>query len=206
MQHERVVTATVGVPRRTAHDLGPVNGKSFDVVGVLTRVGERMVQLRVCETSGMMRGSQRHERGLTSVKVVQAGTHTTVFHDAAGRGESTLNAQHALPYRVPCVLFAASCSEHYSPPVPVHGRGHRTLSECEVRPEVFVALFDVDHPVVVDRSPWYLPPWRVSTHRRADRAVANRTRDDVRGCREGGIRPTSGTPVSQLGDPWCRSR
>jgi hypothetical protein len=61
-KHRGVPAAFGGVGRRAAKDLGPVVSQPLHVIGV-TRVGERVVELRVGQAPLVMGGGEREERG-----------------------------------------------------------------------------------------------------------------------------------------------
>ena len=72
-QHQAgLVAAALGrVLRRAAHHLGQVGGQPLDVLRVLIRVRERVVQLRVGQAAFMQRGGERQERALPARELVQ---------------------------------------------------------------------------------------------------------------------------------------
>lgn len=61
-----LVAARLRVPRRPAHDLGPVSGQPLNVLRVLAGMGERVVQLGILQAPRMVRGGQGQESGLAS--------------------------------------------------------------------------------------------------------------------------------------------
>jgi hypothetical protein len=76
-QHLGMIAALGGEPRRAAEDLGPVGGQPLDVLRMLVRVRERMVQLGIGQASGVMGPRQLEQRGVTAGELVQRGAHVT---------------------------------------------------------------------------------------------------------------------------------
>jgi AcrR family transcriptional regulator len=76
-QHQaRLVAAPPGgVPRRPAHHLGQVGGEPLDVLRILVRVRERMVQLRVGQAAFVQRGGKWQERRLSARELVKRWFH-----------------------------------------------------------------------------------------------------------------------------------
>jgi hypothetical protein len=74
-QHCRMVSTRLRVPGWPAHDLRPVGGEAFDVLGVLAGMRERMVQLRILETPRVVGGGEGQESLLTAGELVQRGPH-----------------------------------------------------------------------------------------------------------------------------------
>jgi AcrR family transcriptional regulator len=70
-----VATALDGVPRRPAHHLGQVGREPLDVLRILARVRERMVQLRVGQAAFMQRGGKRQESLLPARELVKRWLH-----------------------------------------------------------------------------------------------------------------------------------
>jgi AcrR family transcriptional regulator len=64
-----------GVPRRSAHHLGQVGGEPLDVLRILARMRERVVQLRVGQAAFMQRGGKRQERARAARELVQRRSH-----------------------------------------------------------------------------------------------------------------------------------
>ena len=60
---------------RTTEDLGPVGGEPLHMVGVLTGVRERMIQLRILQATGVVRLRQGQDGRIPSGEVVQRRSH-----------------------------------------------------------------------------------------------------------------------------------
>ena len=71
---------------RAAEHLRPVQGEALDVLRVLARVGERVVQLGVGEAARVVGGGEREERGLATGELVESGPHpASLAHGFRGR-------------------------------------------------------------------------------------------------------------------------
>jgi AcrR family transcriptional regulator len=84
-QHQAglVATALGGVPRRPAHYLGQVGGEPLDVLRMLARMRERVVQLRVGQAAFMQRGCERRERLLPARELVKRRSHACASYNEA---------------------------------------------------------------------------------------------------------------------------
>jgi hypothetical protein len=63
----RLVATSSGVGRRTADHLGPVRRQSLDVLRVLARMGERVIELRVGQTAAVVRLRRNRSRSNSGV-------------------------------------------------------------------------------------------------------------------------------------------
>ena len=75
VQQPTLVATRLRVPRRSAHDLGPVGGQPLNVLWVLAGMGERVVQLGVPQAPRVVCSGQGEEGGLASGELEQRGTH-----------------------------------------------------------------------------------------------------------------------------------
>ena len=94
LQHEGVAATVRRVRRRAAHDLSQIAGQSFDILGVLTGVGERVVQLGVSQTSGVVSGGLGEEGALTAGELVQTRTHALSFPRRDGDRPRVIGDKH----------------------------------------------------------------------------------------------------------------
>ena len=78
-QDLRFVSAGGREGRRPAEHLRPVRAQPFDVLRMLVRVRERMVQLRIGEAARVMRPSEREEGGIAAGEFVQRRTVQIAF-------------------------------------------------------------------------------------------------------------------------------
>jgi hypothetical protein len=80
-QHQGALVAAVlpRVPGRPAHRLGQVGGEPLDVLRVLARVRERVVQLRVGQAARVQRGGEGDERLLPARELVQRRSHSSIL-------------------------------------------------------------------------------------------------------------------------------
>jgi hypothetical protein len=76
VHHGGLVAALSRVRRWAAHDLRPVGGEPLDVLGVLTWMGERVVQLGVRQAPRMVRGGQREEGRFPACELIQRRSHS----------------------------------------------------------------------------------------------------------------------------------
>jgi hypothetical protein len=76
------------VPGRAAHGLGQVGRQPLDVLRVLARVRERVVELRVRQAAGVQRGGEGHEDPLAARELVQRRTHESILGGAGLTGKS----------------------------------------------------------------------------------------------------------------------
>ncbi len=67
------------VPGRPAHGLGQVGGQPLDVLRVLARVRERVVELRVRQAAGVQRGGETREGPLAARELVQRRSHGSIL-------------------------------------------------------------------------------------------------------------------------------
>lgn len=75
LQHRRLVATRLRVPGRSTHDLCPVGGQPLDVLGMLSRMGERMVQFGVVQAPGVVCPCQGEKGRLATGEFEQGGTH-----------------------------------------------------------------------------------------------------------------------------------
>src|SRR4051794_24949397 len=75
LQHPELVTVPVRVVRWPAHDLRPVGRQPLDVVRILVRMGEGVVQLRVLEAAAMVGCGERPEGGVAPGELEQRLSH-----------------------------------------------------------------------------------------------------------------------------------
>jgi hypothetical protein len=66
-----LVAARLAERLRAAEYLGPVRREPLDVLRVLVRVRERVVQLGIGETAGVMRLGEREEGGVAAGELVE---------------------------------------------------------------------------------------------------------------------------------------
>jgi len=59
------------VPVRSAHDLGPVGGQALEVLRMLVRMRERVVELRVLQAPRVMSSGQREKSRLAAGELEQ---------------------------------------------------------------------------------------------------------------------------------------
>jgi hypothetical protein len=78
-QDVRLVAAGRREERRPAEDLGPVGGKTLDVLRVLVLVRERMVELRIGEAARVMRLRQREKGGFAAGELEEARSAQIAF-------------------------------------------------------------------------------------------------------------------------------
>ncbi len=81
-----LVTAPLRVQRRTAHHLSPVGREPLYVLGMLTGMRERMVQLGICDTSRVMRGGESEKRSFAAGEFEQCGAHPQIVSNRAPGG------------------------------------------------------------------------------------------------------------------------
>jgi hypothetical protein len=80
-EHEGTLVAAVlpRVRRRAAHRLGQVGGEALDVLRILARVRERVVQLRVGQAARVQRGGKGRERLRPARELVQRRSHSSIL-------------------------------------------------------------------------------------------------------------------------------
>jgi exopolyphosphatase/pppGpp-phosphohydrolase len=79
LQHRRLIATLPRVTRRSTQHLTPISRKALDMLRMLPRMRERMIQLRIRNTPSMMGRSQSQKRRLTPSELKQRGTHAATL-------------------------------------------------------------------------------------------------------------------------------
>jgi len=97
-EQARLITTEGRIRGWAAKDLGPIGGEPFDVLGVLVRMGEGMVELKIRETAGVMRPSQAQEgTTVASCEIVQGWPHGRSLTLDANIVKTCKRHQHSHP-------------------------------------------------------------------------------------------------------------
>jgi hypothetical protein len=79
MQHRQLIATLLRVTGRSTQHLTPISRKALNMLRMLPRMRERMIQLRIRDTPSMMSRSQGKKRRLTPSELKQRGTHATTL-------------------------------------------------------------------------------------------------------------------------------